>query len=193
MTAPPAFATGYKVMFTIRSFWRVVSVRGFLISTVLTAAAMLFANAVQADDYIGEMREAARTWAMHRIAVIQAAAGDVQGAKRTASQIGRRWDQGPTKVTGVWFRCGQPVYDRPPYFAPAYWQCLACKKPAARGVPAQVPPGLRANYLDPDPRHGAVVDFTDEYDSHGTRVTSRKYADGYVVIETPCRGSAAGR
>jgi hypothetical protein len=30
-----------------------------------------------------------------------------------------------------------------------------------------------------------LVDFTDDYDSRGTRVTSRKYADGHVVIETP--------
>ena len=180
-------------MSAIWSNWRVVSVRGFLVSAVLTTAAIASTTAARADDYIGEMREAARTWAMHRIAVIQAAAGDVQGAKRTASQIGRQWDQGPTKVTGVWFRCGRPIYDQPPSFAPAYWQCLACKKPAASSVPSQVPPGLPSNYLAADPRHGAVVDFTDEYDSHGTRVTSRKYADGYVVIETPCRGSAAGR
>ncbi len=175
-------------MFTIRSFWRVVSV-----SAVLTSAAIASATAARADDYIGEMREAARTWAMHRIAVIQADDGDMQGAKRTASQIGRPWNQRPIKVTGVWFRRGQPVYDQPPSFAPTYWQRLVCKKPATRGVPAQVPPGLPANYLDPDQRHGAVVDFTDECDSHGTRVTTRTYADGHLVIETPCRGSAAGR
>ena len=52
-------------------------------------------------------------------------------------------------------------------------------------VPAAVPAGLPANYLAADPRHGAVIDFTDERDSGGTRMTSRKYADGYVVIETP--------
>jgi len=174
-------------MSTIRSFGRVVSVRGFLVSAVLTAAAIASATAARGDDFFGEMHEAAQTWAMHRIAVIQAAAGDVQGAKRTASQIGRRWDPGPTEVTGVWFRCGRPVYDHPPCFAPAYWQCLGCKKPAARGVPSQVPPGLPANFLDADPRHGAVVDFTDEYDCRGTRVTTRTYADGHVAIETPRR------
>jgi hypothetical protein len=48
-----------------------------------------------------------------------------------------------------------------------------------------VPRGLPANYLAADSRHGAVVDFQDEYDSYGTRVTARRYADGYVVIETP--------
>ena len=48
-----------------------------------------------------------------------------------------------------------------------------------------LPADLPANYLDADQRHGAVVDFTDERDGYGTRVTSRKYADGYVVIETP--------
>jgi hypothetical protein len=31
----------------------------------------------------------------------------------------------------------------------------------------------------------AGVISTDEYDASGTRVTSRKYADGVVVIETP--------
>ena len=50
---------------------------------------------------------------------------------------------------------------------------------------SQAPPGLPPEYLAADARHGAVVDFVDEYDSHGTRVTSRTYADGYVVIETP--------
>ena len=48
-----------------------------------------------------------------------------------------------------------------------------------------MPQGLPANYLAADPHHGAVVDFRDEYDSYGTRVTSRRYADGYSVIETP--------
>ena len=32
-----------------------------------------------------------------------------------------------------------------------------------------------------------MVDFTDECDSFGTRVTSRRYTDGSVVIETPPR------
>ena len=40
-------------------------------------------------------------------------------------------------------------------------------------------------YVGVDARRGAVVAFTDEYDAHGTRVTSRRYADGSVVIETP--------
>ena len=46
------------------------------------------------------------------------------------------------------------------------------------------PPDLRPDYLDPDPQHGAVVEFFEDYDSHGTRLTSRKYADGCVVIES---------
>jgi hypothetical protein len=64
---------------------------------------------------------------------------------------------------------------------------LNCDRPGDH-VPATCPPGLRPDYLDPDPHHGAVVDFCDDHDSRGTRVTSRKYADGYVVIETPQPG-----
>ena len=46
------------------------------------------------------------------------------------------------------------------------------------------PPDLRPDYLDPDPQHGAVVDFSEDYDSHGTRLTSRRYSDGCVVVES---------
>ena len=161
------------------------------LAAALLLPAMLSAGTVRAQDYVDNGREWARTWAMHRIAVIQAAAGDVQGAKRTVTQIDEDGEKGPSDVTAVWFCQGQPVYDHPP--APA--GCAGCNHrvvPAFFGgdwvadrVPSQVPPGLPANYLDGDPRHGAVVEFADERDSQGTRVTSRTYADGYAVIETP--------
>lgn len=152
---------------------------------------MLSAGTAQAQDYVNDGRQWAKTWAMHQIAVIQAAAGDVQGAKRTVSQISEEGEKGPSDVTAVWFCNGQPIYDHPP----ALFGCAGCNHRvvpvfvggdrAANPVPNQVPPGLSANYLDSDPRHGAVVEFADERDTHGTRVTSRTYADGYAVIETP--------
>ena len=161
------------------------------LAAALLLPAMLAAGTVQAQDYVLDGREWAKTWAMHQIAVIQAAAGDVQGAKRTVSQISEDAEKGPSEVTAVWFCQGQPVYDHPP--APA--DCAGCNHRAIQifsggeratdPVPSQVPPGLPANYLDSDPRHGAVVEFADERDSHGTRVTSRTYADGHAVIETP--------
>jgi hypothetical protein len=147
---------------------------------------VLPAGAVCAQDRVWENREMAATCAMHQIAVIQAAHGDVQGAKRTVSQITDEGERAASIVTVV--RCinGQPVY----YCPPAGCSCLA---PAAflswdrrpDRVPARVPLDLPSNYLDPDPRHGPVVDFSDDHDYRGTRVTSRTYADGYAVIETP--------
>ncbi len=230
-------------------------------------------------DYVGDDYESAKTWAMHKIAVIQAARGDVAGAKNTLAQIGYRGNVG--EVTGVWFLNGEPIYDRPPagsscppaqgfspcLLRPAYAYdgsivpgvCLlnrqlfvpcagACGprppspaieppmavNPAAssQDPPVRVTPppaavrlassdsggrdahvsrnpvpafagwverseprhvsgpfktaaDLPADYLAADPTHGAVVDFCDDRDSHGTRVTLRKYADGFAVIETP--------
>ena len=152
---------------------------------------------LQAQDGTREMREAARTWTMSRIAEFQAAYGEFQGAKRTVAQIGEG-ERGPSDVTTVWFCNGVPIYDHPPRCAG--WgrsggqedgQPFSQEWPADH-VPSTVPPGLPSNYLAPDPRHGAVADFTDEYDAHGTRVTSRRYADGYVVIETPHAGKEEG-
>jgi hypothetical protein len=220
-------------------------------------------------DYVGNDNQSAKTWAMHKIAVIQAARGDVAGAKNTVAQIGYQGAVG--EVSGVWFVNGQPVYDRPPTgyacpaapgplsysLSPAYnydgsivpglWlengqPIMFCggacgpgpayptldppmpADPAASMLgpysPAQpqsvaAPPssnseagGLRASanavgsdrttkrvsfkipsdlpptYLTADPVHGAVVDFYEDRDSRGTRVTMRKYADGHAVIET---------
>lgn len=163
--------------------WR----RSFLAAALLTPAT-LSTGAVQAQDCIYEMRETAKTWAMHRIAVIQAAAGDVLGAKRTVSQIGEVGDRGPSDVTGVWFCNGRAIYDHPPTssgWKGCNWQCFFDPDQTAGSVPSQAAPAPPSNYLNPDPHHGAVVRFTEEYDSHGTRVTSRKHADGYMVIETP--------
>jgi hypothetical protein len=135
------------------------------------------------------MQEAARSWAMHRIAVIQAEAGHFQAAKRTVSQIGDYCEKGPSEVTVVWFCDGMPVYDHPPASThQAFpWQTLrsASDYRVESSVPSDVPAGLPANYLAPDSRHGVVTDFSDERDAQGTRVTSRTYADGHVVIETP--------
>jgi hypothetical protein len=139
-------------------------------------------------DRVWEGRDFAKTWGMHDIAVIQAEHGDPQGAKRTLSQIGDGGEKNPAEVTGVWFCCGRPVYDHPPARSLGSWQyepLLVARPGMAARVPAKAPPGLPSNYLAPDPRRGVVVDFVDERDSRGTRVTSRRYADGSVMIETP--------
>jgi hypothetical protein len=161
----------------------------FVVAAMLAPA--LLPGGVRAQNWIGEDREAAMTWAMHDIAVIQAAGGDVQGAKRTVSQIDEDGPPGPAEVTVVSFCNGLPIYDHLPGSIGGSgcarresWRIIACDR-IADHVPLEVPPGLPSNYLAPDRRHGAVVDFVDDYDSHGTRLTSRRYADGYVVIETP--------
>jgi hypothetical protein len=184
-----------------------------LVATIFFCAALL-PGILAAEDWTAQDRQWAQTWAMHRIAVIQAAEGDAQAAKRTVSQIDEFGAPGDINVTAVWFVQGQPVYQAVPA---CYGDCRAAAESAAtaspgwaardahavqyfwaqdRGtdrVPTQVPPGLPTNYLDPDPRHGAVVDFVDEVDVHGTRVTSRAYADGYAVIETPAVSAGAER
>jgi hypothetical protein len=139
-------------------------------------------------DVVWEGRDFAKTWGMHDIALIQAEQNDVQGAKRTLSQIGDDCEKIPADVTAVWFCCGRTFYDHPP----ARSLRLSQYEPTYLTPPQTVdhatlktPPDLPSNYLAPDSRHGAVVEFVDEHDSHGTRVTSRRYADGAVVIETP--------
>jgi hypothetical protein len=181
-----------------------------LMGSLLVAALSLFAvlpiDAVCAQDWVWADREAAKTWGMHRIAVIQAEAGDVQGAKRTISQISEEAPTGAANVTVVSFWNGQPIYEcmstgsgcpsaaaNSPSLENPGWggrdshgtQHFLARDRAADRVPSKVSSDLPSNYLDPDPRHGAIVDFTDGCDSHGTRVTLRKYADGYAVIETP--------
>ena len=153
-------------------------------------AVVLSADAVWAQDFVRYDQQAARSWTLHRIAVIQADRGDVVGAKNTVAEITEpQGNPGPSEVTSVWFCNGMVMYDHPPASARrpcdggAAWPIYRDRSP--NRVPAQVPQGLPANYLAADPHHGAVVDFRDEYDSYGTRVTSRRYADGYSVIETP--------
>jgi hypothetical protein len=161
----------------------------FLALSVLTVG-VLSAGAAWGQDFIHVDQQAARSWTLHRIAVIQAAHGDVTGAKNTVAEIIEpQCNPGPSEVTSVWFCNGMVMYDHPPAFARhpcSNWAvCPIYRDLSPRSVPAEVPQGLPANYLAADPRHGAVVDFRDDCDSSGTRVTSRRYADGYVVIETP--------
>jgi hypothetical protein len=181
---------------------------------VLFMLAAMPAGVGQAQDWLTADQQAAKTWGMQAIAMIQAEAGDIQGAKHTLAQIDQNGPPGPCEVTVVSFENGIPFYKTPGdvvSFAarnpirqtisdvirgdrksPGWggrdaWGTqyfLAVDRPA-NCVPAQTPAGLPAGYLDADPRHGALIDFTDERDSRGTRVTSRKYADGYVMIETP--------
>jgi hypothetical protein len=161
--------------------------RRLLLAASLLLVVVLAADAVLAQDFVRDDRQVGRTWALHRIAVIQAAEGDVQGAKNTVAQInGPDCVRGPAVVTSVWFCNGMPIYHRLPvaggYPRPGS-QLMRDTSPDR--VPAEVPRGLPANYLAADARHGIVVDFRDEYDSSGTRVTARRYADGHTVIETP--------
>jgi hypothetical protein len=184
------------------------ALRHTLCVAAIVSLVSLPAGRTFSQDWVRQDREVAKTWAMHRIAVIQAADGDVQGAKRTVSQIGDVIENGAVDVTAVWFVCGQPVYCRPccaqagavrpmlvappqPHGTLRFWEGQPAPRPDVRAgrVPSKVPSGLPADYLAADPRHGAVVDFSDDRDSQGTRITSRTYADGHAVIETPRQGS----
>jgi hypothetical protein len=131
-------------------------------------------RAASTPNWVQQGRDFAKTWGMHQIAVIQAGDGDYQAAKRTLSQIGDDGEKIPADVTGVWFCNGLAIYDHPPGRWLGPWPLAGLS-----------PPGLPPNYLAPDPRRGAVVKFIDERDSRGTRVTSRTYANGSIVIETP--------
>ena len=178
---------------------------------IATALLLLMASVstVRAEDSAQENREMAKARAMYAIAVTQAEAGDDLAAKRTVSQIGEKGEGGISDVVAVCCFDGQIFYDHPPggchSLAPALsslasyrsgWggydsqgnQYFLNRDRADNRIPSKCPPGLRPDYLDPDPQHGALVDFTDDHDSRGTRITSRKYADGYVVIETPHPG-----
>jgi len=165
-------------------------------NTILLSLLALLANgdvpSASSRDCARAERESAETWAMHIISVIQAEAGDIQGAKKTASQITEEdvGKKAPSEVTVVWVCNGCPIYDHLPgsmrYLASRQYEVFSFNSPrTANPVPSKSPPGLPPNYLAADPRHGAVVDFDDSRDIHGKRVTSRRYADGSVVIETP--------
>jgi hypothetical protein len=90
---------------------------------------------------------------------------------------------GGAKVTGVWFCNGQAIYDCPPEDAPQIVPAPIPEPP--RPAKPQPAAALPASYLAPSPVHGPIVIFNDSYDSRGTRVTGRTYADGSVIIETP--------
>jgi hypothetical protein len=179
-----------------RSDWiQRFALRRSVFVAALVLSAMLTASTVRSQDCIVEMREAAKAWAMHQIAVIQAERGNVQGAKQTVWQIDAEREacekQRPSDVTGVWFCNGRAIYDHPPGLIGPFGYSqqqngyVLTRGEASNSDPSRIPAGLPPNWLAPDPRHGVVVSFTDEYDSHGTRVTTRNYADGYAVIETP--------
>lgn len=146
--------------------------------------------ALPPPQWAWQNQELAKTWGMYDIAVLQAQHRDVQGAKHTLSQIGDDCEKAPADVTAVWFSCGRPIYDHPPappLPSPQFRPIVAARHQADNPASATNLPALPKEYLAPDPRHGAIVEFSDETDSSGTRITSRRYADGSVVIETPRR------
>ena len=163
-------------------------------------------------------RELAYNATMNQIAATQAAWGDIQGAKRTAWQIVDQCEgkRGPAEVVAVRFYCGHPVYYRVPP-CPDY---EPIETPPPRMIPAPPPPQPQAarqrpiqpasyetpvkdfaplygplpvGYFAADPRHGRLVDFVDDRDSAGTRITLRTYADGFSVIETPRLATVAAK
>jgi hypothetical protein len=143
------------------------------------------------QDPIRQERESAAISAMHAIAVIQAESGDIDGAKITANQITEDdSDKAPSEVTVVSFCEGCTLYDHLPgtmqrLNSVQYELLSPDRQESSNVVPKQIPPGLPANYLAPDPEHGAVVDFLDTRDPNGKRVTSRRYEDGSFILETP--------
>lgn len=183
--------------------------RGFFAMPAALLWAALFSGTAPASDGLALDRALARNAAMYDIAVIQAQAGDILGAKRTAWQIQESPTscQAPSNVLGVWFVQGQPWYGcllpmetiEPLGQADAQAARRRSGDPnrsvAAQPVALRPPHGLPADYLAPDGRHGRIVGFFEDVDAHGTRVTSRKYADGHLVIETlrPSLGVAEAR
>ena len=177
------------------------SAGNFSAIVVLFAMAVLPIGVARGQDLTPAEREKVKNWGMYEIAILQAQMGDFQAAKNTLSQIVDDGPKRPARVTAVWSDHGQPVYRE--LSAGDAFPAIDQKSPgwgkrdangtlyflardrAPDSVPTSVPAGLPANYLDADPNHGALVDFTDECDSHGTRVTARRYADGYAIIETP--------
>jgi hypothetical protein len=81
---------------------------------------MAATSSASAEDWLHGDKEVAQTWAMHKIAVIQAEAGDFNGAKQTVAQITEHIGSTPAVVTGVWFDEGRPVYNHPPAEWPIY-------------------------------------------------------------------------
>ena len=169
----------------------------FLAIAVLLLAA-LPAGAAQAQDYARDIGETAKSWGMHVLSVMQAATGDVQQANKTLSQINETGKKSRSDVTAASFESSQSVSNQPRGLVRGDIGDLknphcSYRDRVADCVPAEAPSGLPSNYLAADPRHGSLVDFTDECDSRGTRVTSRTYADGHVVIETPHADASAGQ
>jgi hypothetical protein len=147
----------------------------------LFAIVVLFGRPVVAatvlpDDCTRATREAARTWGLNRIALIEAANGDVVGAKNTLSQVDDDDPPPPMDVTTVWFCNRMPSHEhRFPMPCPnPVWQAFDNRGRQPAGIPDRAPFGLQSDYLAADPRHGQVIDFTYEYDPNGMRMTSRK-------------------
>jgi hypothetical protein len=177
-------------------FWEEPFLKSISMNAILFSLLAFLSNgdvpAVSSQDRVLEEQKSAETWAMHIISVIQAEAGDIQGAKRTASQITEDdlGKKAPSDVTVVSFCNGCPIYSRrtetDPRLASIQYEVFSYDPDrTSDSVPVKVPAGLPSNYLEKDPQHGEVIDFVDSRDINGKRVTSRRYADGSVVIETP--------
>lgn len=168
----------------------------FVVAFLLLAA--LPAGAAQAQDYARDIGETAKSWGMQMLGVIQAATGDVQQANQTLTQITANSNKSRSPVTVASFENSQSRSNQPRAtigneIGDLKNMHCSYRDRIANYVPAEVPAGLPSNYLAADPRHGRLVDFTDESDSRGTRVTSRTYADGHVVIETPHADASASQ
>jgi hypothetical protein len=156
------------------------------LAALLALPLWFFSSVAAAQDFTRIDRSIARSWGLYRIAEIQAEQGDITGALNTIASI-----DDLSVVRGTWdsngasIGSGIPLYDhaRPSSSRPSV--TIFDGRRAVDRLPATVPEGLPKNYLAADPRHGRVANFTDEHDSNGKRVTCRRYADGYTVIETP--------
>ncbi len=147
------------------------------------ALGLNLSGGVRAEDSPAAFRDAAKTWGMYRIAVIQAAAGHPQDAKHTLWQIDQQPPLCPAEVTGVRFCCGMPIYDLPPMPLILYGAAV----PAAGGTPApQVAagrmPGLQAARGAVSPPATAVAG---RFQAVGFTVVSRRRAP--IACRPPCR------
>lgn len=147
-------------------------------------------DTAQAKERAADATESAYGWSLPVLRVIESATGFVQQVNQTlvlanenVKQNQRVEDQ--EKTVPVAEPSALPLCE--PGVIVVDWGDILYSYRDHDGhcVPAEVPKGLPANYLAPHPKYGALIDFLDEYDSFGTRVTSRTYANGHVIIETP--------
>ena len=132
----------------------------YLPAGMLALVALLAGLALAVDPWTNELRrgrDQAATSALHDIAMLQAEHGNALEAKHTVAQITEPEVLGPARVTVVCFCEGRALYADvpPPRRATDGMPYFLYPARSPDHVPHAVPPGLPADYLAVDARHGA--------------------------------------